>query len=106
MFEEWPSSFERRLRHELDPPVPVVVDLAVAIPTPGGRFRDSLPLAVTQGGLQVSDRVPGMLLAWARTTTGAWIGLVEAVIVTGSRQGRVPIRQWCSAAALEPRNRA
>ncbi|RMI27934.1 hypothetical protein [Nocardia stercoris] len=103
MFEHWPDEVAPTLRREVSPPTPVVVDLALAIPSGTGSFRrDGIPLRIRSGGLNVSGRVPGLLHAWARTNTGNWLALVEFVLATANNRGRVPVRQWCSEAAVSP----
>ncbi|MQY28757.1 hypothetical protein [Nocardia aurantia] len=104
MFETWPEIFSPSMRRVVDPPVPVLVELGVAIArTPGGRFgRDTLPMRVKAGGLDLSRTVPGRLLAWARCSDGSWLGLVEFMIATGNDRGRIAVTQWCGARALRP----
>lgn len=107
MFEDWPDRFTPPLRREVNPPQPVLVDLAKAIPIshrgPFGRNR--LPMRVTAGGLILTGQTPGRLHAWARTSDGPWLGLVEFVLVTGNQFGRLPVTQWCQQEALTPTGR-
>ncbi|MFB7722321.1 hypothetical protein [Nocardia sp. NPDC056100] len=104
MFEQWPADFEPPLRRVVDPPTPVTVDLAAAIPThPANLSANKLPLKVRAGGLDVTGNAPGMLHAWVRTRDGAWIALVSFVIETANRRGKLEIRQWCSQRAISPR---
>lgn len=101
MFDSWPDQFTPPLRSVVDPPRPVIVDLAVALPTRPEVFGlDAVPLRVKSGGLRVVGSVPGQLHAWARTHNGAWIGLASFVLETGNKQGQIQVTQWCSAAAL------
>lgn len=54
-------------------------------PSGGTRFAaNSLPLHVRAEGLDLSGLRPGLLYAWARTTTGGWLGFVQATITTGN----------------------
>ncbi|MBH0776560.1 hypothetical protein [Nocardia bovistercoris] len=101
MFEYWNDGFSSSLRRVVDPPLPVLVDLGMAIPTHGASFRaEAVTMRVKAGGLHVAGSVPGLLYAWARTTDGSWLGLVGFAIGTGNRKGRVEVRQWCAAQAL------
>jgi len=102
MFEDWPDNFDPPSYMEVDPPSPVTVDLAAAIPTAARVFRrDQLPLRIKSGGLDLTGRIPGLLHAWARSADGTWIGLVEFVVSTGNKRGRLKMRQWCPRRALE-----
>ncbi|WP_328401808.1 hypothetical protein [Nocardia sp. NBC_00403] len=66
MFEYWSDDFTASLRHVVDPPIPVRVDLNVAI-SPQGAFRkDAVSMRVKAGGLDLTTAVPGLLYAWAR----------------------------------------
>lgn len=103
MFEYWSDEFSSSLRRVVDPPLPVLVDLGVAFPTQGTFRKEGVSLRVKAGGLLISGAVPGLLYAWARTTDGTWLGLVGFAVVTGNRQGRIEVRQWCSARALSRR---
>ncbi|MCX4095882.1 hypothetical protein [Nocardia sp. alder85J] len=104
MFDCWADIFSPSMRRVVEPPEPVLVELSLAIPhSPGGRFgRDTLPMRVKAGGLDLTRTVPGRLLAWARCSDGSWLGLVEFVIATGNDRGRVAATQWCAARALTP----
>jgi hypothetical protein len=107
MFEDWRDPFDPPLRRVVDPPAPVLVDLATAIPTgadgPFGRNR--IAMRIKAGGLVLTGQTPGRLRAWARATDGTWLGLVEFVLTTGNQQGTLPVRQWCPAKALRPAGR-
>lgn len=104
MFDDWPDEFQPSMRRRVDPPTPVWVDLAAAIPTQQASFgRNQLPLRVKAGGLKLSDSVPGELHAWARADNGAWIALVAFEMLTGNQRGRVPTIQWCPASAVTTR---
>ncbi|MEU1986107.1 hypothetical protein [Nocardia sp. NPDC019395] len=102
MFDSWSDEFSEPLRRALDPPIPVLVDWSVALggePSTGFR-RDEVSMRAKTAGLDTTATVPGHLHAWARTTTGAWIGLVTTAIPTVNRGGYVRARQWCPAHAL------
>jgi hypothetical protein len=103
VFEYWADEFSAPLRRVVDPPAPVLVDLATAIPTDGPFRRDTLSLRIKAGGLNVAATVPGLLYAWARTNDGTWLGLVAFTIHTGNGHGRVEARQWCPARAITRR---
>ncbi|NNH69428.1 hypothetical protein HLB23_06015 [Nocardia uniformis] len=87
----------RQVRRHVDPPTPVTVDVGLALHT------DGPPLRVRAEGLDVSGRVPGWLYAWARTSTGDWLGFVQFTLQTGNRLEKLTVRQWCSQRALSPR---
>ncbi|MEV0048759.1 hypothetical protein AB0H60_35570 [Nocardia rhamnosiphila] len=100
MFESWSDEFSAPLRRVLDPPTRVMVDLNVVLaPSPGFR-RDAISMRTKTAGLDTTATVPGLLYAWARCTTGGWIGYVHLAIPTGNRGGYVETRQWCPAHAL------
>ncbi|MGV9408614.1 hypothetical protein ACWDOP_01765 [Nocardia sp. NPDC003693] len=103
MFENWPEpSVGPSPRRVVQPPVPVTVDLGLAIFTDGTHFgANELPLWVRSGGLLVTGRSPGLLLAWARTSSGDWLALVELTLLTANGFGHVPTRQWCTRRAVE-----
>jgi hypothetical protein len=102
VFESWSDEFSAPLRRVLDPPIPVLVDWAVALGDEMGRGfrRDEVSMRAKRAGLDTTATVPGQLHAWARATTGAWIGLVTTAIPTGDRGGYVQARQWVPARAL------
>lgn len=102
MFEDWPIAFTPPTRRVVEPPMPVTIDLACLIDDGAGApFRaDSVPMRVKSEGLDLHGRVPGQIHAWARTTRGTWIGLVSCEVRTGNGNGRLGIRQWCSAKAI------
>ncbi|MBV7706470.1 hypothetical protein NOVA_27160 [Nocardia nova] len=102
MFEDWPDPFH--FRRTLDPPTPVLIDLATIFPTgadlrrPFGR--NHIAMGIKAGGLVVTGKTHGYLHAWARAADGTWLGLVEFVLMTGNQQGRVRVRQLVPAWAL------
>lgn len=101
MFEVWVQEPEDSLLRIFDPPVPVVVDLGIAIPTYARAFRrDQISLRVKAGGLQIAGTVPGMLHAWVRATDGAWLGLVQCVVTAPNGRGRLTVQMLCSAKAV------
>ncbi|WP_280255473.1 hypothetical protein [Nocardia wallacei] len=104
MFEDWIDPFDPPLRRVVDPPAPVLVDLATAIPTGNDRpfGRNRIAMRIKAGGLVVTGQTPGQLHAWARAADGTWLGLVEFVLTTGNQRGTLPVRQWCPAKALRP----
>jgi hypothetical protein len=102
MFEDWPSEFDRPCRTELARPRPVTIDLAQMLAPQ--RYRPaSLPMRVRAGGLVLSGNADGMLLAWARTSQGAWLGYVELTVTIANGHGMIGLRQWVSSGALRPR---
>ncbi|OXR40520.1 hypothetical protein B7C42_07459 [Nocardia cerradoensis] len=104
MFEDWPDPFN--FRRTLDPPAPVLVDLATIFPTGadiGRPFgRNHIAMGIKAGGLVVTGKTHGYLHAWARAADGTWLGLVEFVVMTGNQQGRVRVQQWCPQRAISP----
>ncbi|WP_280434449.1 hypothetical protein [Nocardia carnea] len=102
MFESWNDDFSAPLRRVVDPPAPVLVDLAVILPTRNAARRDVVSMRAKSAGLDSTATVPGLLHAWARCTTGAWIGWVRFAIPTGTRKGWVETWQWCPSHALTP----
>jgi hypothetical protein len=58
---------------------------------------------VWTGGLVFSGNADGVLLAWARTSQGAWLGYVELTVTTANGHGMMGLRQWVSSGALRPR---
>ncbi|WP_029923836.1 hypothetical protein [Nocardia otitidiscaviarum] len=92
------------IRRHVDPPRPVTVDISKALPSGGTRFAaNSLPLHVRAEGLDLSGLRPGLLYAWARTTTGGWLGFVQVTITTGNGRDKLTLRQWFPESALSPR---
>lgn len=52
MFDAWPTHFEPPTRHIVSPPLPVLVNIALAIGRSGGApFRNTTPLKVRAEGL-------------------------------------------------------
>ncbi|WP_227984985.1 hypothetical protein [Nocardia spumae] len=105
MFEHWPEKGEQALHRVVVPPMPVLVDIAAAIPTdprarPHDAEHESAGGVVRAGGLDMTGRMPGRLHAWARAGDGTWLGLVEFELITGNRRSRLPVTQWCPAHAL------
>ena len=102
MFEDWPVTFNPAPRRIVEPPLPVTVDVAAAIRQPGNRPMNELPLRVRAEGLALDVRVPGQLLAWARTTGGSWICLLHFAIPAGNGCGHLTVTQWCASDAATP----
>ncbi|MGA6209307.1 hypothetical protein ACPESR_31575 [Nocardia testacea] len=102
MFESWNDDFSAPLRRVVDPPTPVMVDLTVILPTAGAHRRDEVSMRAKSAGLDSTASVRGLLHAWARCTTGAWIGWVRFAIPSRDRNGWVETWQWCPAHALIP----
>ncbi|MFE6861896.1 hypothetical protein [Nocardia sp. NPDC057668] len=40
-------------------------------------------------------------MAWARSSSGDWLALVELNLLTANGFGRVTTRQWCTRRAVE-----
>lgn len=101
MFEHWPPQFDPPCRREVQPPRPVRVDLGAVLP-PAPPTKGALPMRVRAGGLSFTGQTDGVLLAWARTTQGAWLGLVRCTVRTANGQGSVELQQWVPDHALSP----
>lgn len=103
VFEDWPVAFAPPPYRRVDPPIPVRVDLGVVLCAGQGSSvrADQLPMRVKSEGLSIEE-VDGLLSAWARTSSGLWLGRVAATVYTANRRGRLEIDQWCPAAALKP----
>ncbi len=101
MFEHWPEKGEFALHRVVVPPMPVLVDVAAAIPTyPRMADHEAVAGQVRAGGLEITGRIPGRLHVWARAADGTWLGLVEFELRTGNGRSRLPVTQWCPAHAL------
>ncbi|MGV9635487.1 hypothetical protein ACWDO0_14985 [Nocardia rhamnosiphila] len=100
MFETWNDDFSAPLRRVVDPPTPVLVDLAIIFALESSPRRDAISMRTKSAGLDGAATVPGLLHAWARCNTGAWIGWVRFAIPTADRKGWIETWQWCPALAL------
>jgi hypothetical protein len=84
----------------IDPPLPVIVDLAALFP-PGPTVPGPVP-TVNEGGLSLAGYAPGELLAWARSSSGAWVACVRFVVQPEDKQGQIPMLQWMPASSIRP----
>lgn len=84
------------------PPTPCLVFTSRAFPDAGetGRWRNENPLWLRAWGLQLEPEVHGVVLRWARLTSGDWLAEVQVAIPTG--HGSVPLVTWVSQAAVRP----
>jgi hypothetical protein len=102
VFDQWPLVYPRRpARRVVDPPMAVVVDLRLGLPTRLGDMR-RVPLFVRQDGLELVELRPGVLVGWVQSTAGDWWGLVDVDLRTGSSQGHLRVRQLLPASAITP----
>lgn len=85
----------------VDPPLPVIVDLGSLFP-PGPGLANTQPLRITKGGLNVTGYATGELLAWARSSSGAWLACVRFVVKPVNKTGQVPMLQWMPAVSIRP----
>jgi len=86
----------------VDPPLAVIVDLASLFPL-GPGLSNTQPLKITKDGLSLTGYATGELLAWARSSSGAWIACVRFVVVEPvNKHGQVPMMQWMPAASIRP----
>jgi hypothetical protein len=100
MFDGWPLVYPRRpARRVVDPPVTVVVDLRLGLPTRLADMR-RVPLFVRQDGLELVEIRPGFLVGWVQSTAGEWWGLVDVDLRTGSGRGHLIVRQLLPARAI------
>jgi hypothetical protein len=100
-FVSWPDDFERPNRFVVNPPRPVVVDLAGILP-PNTAPTRGLPMRVVQAGLQLAGDQPAELLGWARVTDGRWVALVRMEVPVAARRGVLPMLQWVPSSAVRP----
>lgn len=99
----WPDTFDVPNRHTVDPPLPVVVDLAQILPANTSRTdRRGLPMRVVQAGLALAGNQDAELLGWARVTDGRWLALVRMELPVAGRRGVLPMLQWVPAATVTP----
>ncbi|NKS74805.1 hypothetical protein GS531_24900, partial [Rhodococcus hoagii] len=70
-FEDWPVVFSPAPRRVVDPPVPVMVDVLLAIGQSDERPANELPLRVRAEALNVDCRVP----VCSRRGRGPWAGV-------------------------------
>lgn len=82
------------------PPTPCLVSTARAFPGAGeaGRWRNETPLWLRAYGLQFEPELHGVVLRWARLSSGDWLAEVQLEVPTG--HGAVPIRTWVSQAMV------
>ncbi|MGX9296753.1 hypothetical protein [Tsukamurella paurometabola] len=82
------------------PPTPCLVSTSRAFPGAGAarRGRNELPLWLRAHGLQLQPELHGVVLRWARLTSGDWLAEVQLAIPTG--HGAVPITTWVSQQAV------
>lgn len=103
MFDRWPDQFSPSQRRVVDPPRPVIVDVASAIPTRPLQFGfRGVLMRIRMGGLRLDYRTPGMLHAWAQVYDGSWLGLCTFTLETGNGIGQLPVKQWCPGHAIAP----
>ena len=104
MFEGWVCELGRPTRMVVEPAIPVLVDLSIALKNPDDAFRrDAVEMRIKLAGISTnSEGTLGVLHAWIQTTAGGWWGLVTFELTTGNRRGRLTMRQWCPARSLKP----
>lgn len=87
----------------VDPPLPVIVDLASLFPP--DLVRASWPTrspSRSPRGLNLTGYATGELLGWAHSSSGAWITCVRFVVEPVDKTGQVPMMQWVPAASIRP----
>ncbi len=97
--ESWPDTMG--IGRVADPPLAVIVDVGSLFPLGPGQFHNQA-LRITKGGLALTGYATGELLAWARSTSGAWIALVRFVVEPANERGQVPMLQWMPSASIRP----
>lgn len=104
MFEGWVCELVPPTRMMVEPAMPVLVDLSIALNNPDDAFRrDAVAMRVKMEGISTnSEGTLGVLHAWIQTTAGGWWGLVTFDLSTGNGRGRLTMRQWCPARSLKP----
>lgn len=104
MFESWPNDMAPPTRMVVDPPLPVLVDLTVALNNPDDKFRrDTVALRIKAQGINTNTQgAQGLLYAWMQSTSAGWWGLVSFDLHTGDGRGHIGIQQWCPARSLQP----
>ena len=82
------------------PPTQCLVNAALAFPGAGeaGRWRNETPLWLRSFGLQLEPELHGVILRWARLTSGDWLAEVQVTVPTG--HGAVPLTTWVSQVAV------
>lgn len=82
------------------PPTPCLVCTARAFPGAGeaGRWRNETPSWLRAHGLQLEPELRGVVLRWARLSSGDWIAEVQVAVPTG--HGTAPITTWVTQAAV------
>lgn len=91
-------------RRELDPPMPVWVQLQRALP-PSRFGLKGVPLRVRQSGIDVTATVPGELLSWHQTMTGDWWAKVRIEVTNRLERDRMLLVQLVPANAVRPREK-
>ena len=104
LYENWPTTFEPPTRRIVDPPMPVLVSVALTVAgAAGGSFRDGTKLKVRAEGLAMDIKVQGTLHAWVKTTRGQWLCSLSYRVPTGNGAGFLQVdQQWCPAEAAQP----
>ena len=97
--EAWPDNMGNG--RVVDPPLPVIVDLVSLFPL-GPGLANNQPLKICKGGLQLTGYATGELLAWARSSSGAWIACVRFVVQPVNKHGQVLMLQWVPSASIRP----
>lgn len=91
------------LARAFTPPVPVWVDLGQVYRAGVGRVGDRATLYVRAQGIPLEQVAPGVLYAWVRTTTGAWLGYVAYALDAGKTLGSLRACHLVAADSLKPR---
>jgi len=98
--EGWPDNMGNG--RVVEPPLAVIVDLASLFPV-GPGLPNTQALKITKGGLSLTGYATGELLAWARSSSGAWIACVRFAVEPVNKRGLLPMMQWMPATSIRPR---
>ncbi|NKR53091.1 hypothetical protein GS481_02835 [Rhodococcus hoagii] len=98
----WTESFPgppalRRLEH----PIPVEVDMSLALPGDSGFTRaDQLPLRVRAGCIRIEATMSGTLYHWLRVADGRWLAQVCVPVASANGHSRLDLWLWVDAGTV------
>ena len=88
------------------PPLPVTINLGIAIARDNPPLSSDNPLWVTAYSINLTGYSPGLLHAWLRLNTGTWLAECSCIVHSPNKQARHHLRQWVPTSAITPRTRA
>lgn len=92
-------------RREVDPPLPVWVELARVFPASRVTSAD-VPLRVRASGIDTTLTVAGEITSWHQTLTGDWWAQTRFEVANRAERARMLVSQLVPAAAVRPRHRS